>query len=401
MVVTNANVVLPEGVKRVDVRIEEGRIAEIGEDLRGERFDAKGRYLLPAMIDIGVGVRDGRLRGGTLERLADKAGRNGFGMVALTALCTPRVDNEITLEFVKSQAERSDAARIETLVAGVKGEGGLADCAILVKEGGVGIEFESALDGNRIRRLMEYARLLEVPLFCRANDPALQGDGVMQEGEVAARLGLAGVPELAESSQVARVGEFAEEYGVDVVVLHASTPRTLEICRDNPRLTAQVPLPHLLLDESACDDYDTSGKIWPPLRSAESRDAMVQMVRKGEVPMLTSLHSPVSETAKDAVFAEAAYGIDGMEGFLPLLYRRFVAEERLGWSDVVRLTSENAAKILGLSDRKGRIAVGYDADLILFDPQAAANEPDARSPYRRCGLQGSVEKLATIAATQR
>ncbi len=401
MVVTNANVVLPEGVKRVDVRIEKGRIAEIGENLQGERIDAKGRCLLPAMIDIGVGVFDGKLRGGTLEKLAEKARRNGFGTVVLSALCTPKVDDEITLEFVKSQAERSDAAQIDTLVAGVKEEGGLADCAILVKEGGRGIEFESSLDGNRIRRLMEYAQLLDVPLYCHANDPSLQGDGVMQEGEVAARLGLAGVPELAESSQVARVGEFAVEYGVDVVVLHASTPRTLEICRDNPRLTAQVPLPHLLLDESACDDYDTSGKIWPPLRSAERREQMVRMLQKGDVTMLTSLHSPVSETAKDAVFAEAAYGIDGLEDFLPLLYTHFVAEGRLGWNDVVRLTSEEAAKLLGLEERKGRIAVGYDADLILFDPDAPSVEPDSRSPYRRCHLRGSVEKLATIAAAQR
>ena len=206
MVIKGAKVVGPEGIVNVDVRVENGKITEMGESLDGEAYDAKGHYLLPAMVDIGVRVRDGKLRGGTLEKLSKKAFGNGFGTVVLSSLCLPRIDNEITLEFVKSQAELCHETEIFSLLSGVDEEGGLSDCSILLKEGAVGIEFESHIDGNLIRRLMEYSQMYDVRLFCHANDPALQGDGVMHEGEVSSRLGLAGIPMLSESSQVARIG---------------------------------------------------------------------------------------------------------------------------------------------------------------------------------------------------
>ncbi|WP_353662937.1 amidohydrolase family protein [Hydrogenimonas sp. SS33] len=397
MVITNAKVVLPTGVEAKEVRIADGKIAEIGDHLGGERkIDARGRYLLPSMVDIGVRVRDRKLRSGTLERLSKKAHAAGFGTLVLSSLAEPPIDDEITLEFVKSQAQLCRLTRIDALISGL-GEGGkLSDCATLLKEGGVGIEFRSDIDGNLIRRLMEYAKLRGVHLFCRANDPALQGDGVMQEGEVSARLGLGGIPELAESSQVARIGEFAAAYEVPVVILHASTPRTLEICRDHPWLKAQVPLHHLLLDDTACDDYDTSAKLWPPLRSGQSREKMLAMLQNGEIDMLTSLHSPVAPAVKDAVFAEAAYGIDALTLFLPLLYTRLIREERISWPEAAALISTRAAETVGLGERKGKIETGYDADLLLFDPEGLTVIDDPASPYRGITVRGSVEKLDTI-----
>jgi dihydroorotase len=392
MVVKGAKVVLPDGVEETDVRVEEGVIVEIGTGLAGESFDAKGRYLLPALVDIGVTMRDGKLRGGTLERLAKKAKRNGFGTLVLSSLCTPRIDDEITLEFAKSQAERCRDAEILPLLSGIDETGGLADCAILLKEGAVGIEFESHIDGNLIRRLMEYAAMHGVTLFCHANDPALQGDGVMHEGRVSSQLGLAGIPPLAESSQVARIGAFAEAYGVDVVILGASTPETLRLCAAHPHLHAQVSIHHLLLDDTACDGYDTSAKIWPPLRDTESREAMIEAVKNGDVAMLTSLHTPVSATAKDAVFAEAGYGIEGLESYLPLVYTALIGEGTLTWEAFVSLASRRPAEAVGLGDRGG-IRVGAPAQLLLFDPDRETTIHDPLSPYRGRRVRGAVEPL--------
>ncbi|WP_457596487.1 hypothetical protein [Hydrogenimonas sp.] len=388
MVVKGARVVLENEVAEVDVRIEEGRIVEIGTELGGEALVAKGRYLLPALADVGVKMRDGRLRGGTLERLAKKARASGFGTLAISSLCMPRVDDEITLEFAKSQAERCRDARIVPLLSGVNEEGGLSDCAILLREGAVGIEFESHIDGNLIRRLMEYAKLRGVRLFCRPNDPALQGEGVMHEGRVSGTLGLAGVPPLAEISQVARIGEFARAYEVPTVMLGASTPETLDLCSQNPYLQAQVSLHHLLLDDTACEGYDTSAKIWPPLRDARSREEMLQRALEGAVEMLTTLHSPVSPTAKDSVFAEAAYGIEGLSHFLPLAYTELVKRRGLGWSYLVRMSAAAPLEACGL--RGGRIAVGERADLVLFDPS-----PKRRldAPYGDREVEGVVEPL--------
>ncbi len=394
MVIKNARVVTPEGVEALDVRIKRGRIAELSPSLEGERIvDAKGKYLLPALVDIGVGVMDGRLRGGTLEKLSAKARANGFGTVVLSALCTPRIDNEITLEFAKSQAELCRETKILTLLSGVKEDGGLSDCSILLREGAVGIEFESHIDGNLIRRLMEYASMHGVKLFCRANDPALQGDGVMHEGSVSCRLGLAGIPAVSESSQVARIGELALFYGADVVVLGASTPQTLHICSQNPRLFPQVSMHHLLLNDGACDGYDTAGKLRPPLRDEAMRKAMVEAVARGEAAMVTSLHTPVGKTAKDAVFSDAAYGIDGLQHSLPLLYTHLVQDGPLDLPTLVRLTATYPAVTVGLEGKKGAIRPGYDADLLLFDPDFTFRYTDPGSPYDGRRISGRVIAL--------
>jgi len=394
MIIKNAKVVLPTEVAEADVEIVEGRIGRIGSDLSGEPVvDGRGRYLLPMAADIGVRVRDKKLRRGTLARLSAKARRSGFGTIVLSSFADPPVDNEIALEFVKSQAELCRDADIRTLIRGVDGEDGLADCATLLDGGGMGLEFDSHIDGNRIRRLMEYAKMRGVHLFCHADDPDLRGDGVMQEGAVSARLGLPGVPEVAEVSQVARIGAFAAAYEVPVVVLHASTPETLAICRENPWLHAQVPLHHLLLNDTACEGFETAAKIWPPLRGEASQKRLREALRDGRIDLLTSLHSPVSETAKDAVFADAAWGIDALEDFWPLLYTYLIAEGELSWPEAVRLCATRAAETVGLAQRKGRIETGYDADLIWFDPTVTRTVETPVSPYRGWTIQGVVEPL--------
>jgi len=189
---------------------------------------------------------DSKLRGDTIYKLSSHAKENGFGMVVLSSFCTPSIDNEITLEFTKAQSELFNGAKVLALLAGTQGEEKLSDISILLKDGAVGIEFESSIDGNMIRRLMEYASMYDVKLFCHAGDLALQGEGVMNEGVISSRLGLGGVPDVAESSQVARIGELAEFYEVDVVILSASTPRTLKLCAQSPRLFAQASIHHLL-----------------------------------------------------------------------------------------------------------------------------------------------------------
>ena len=394
MIIKNAKVVTPDAVLELDVSVENGKIAKLSENLSGSEYiDAEGKYLLPAMIDIGLGVMDSKLRGDTIYRLSSQAKENGFGTVVLSSFCTPSIDNEITLEFVKSQAALCSGAEVLTLIAGTQREEKLSDISILLKDGAVGIEFESSIDGNMIRRLMEYASMYDVKLFCHAGDLALAGVGVMNEGVISGRLGLGGVPDVAESSQVARIGELALVYGVDVIILSASTPRTLQLCAQNPRLYAQLSIHHLLLNDRVCDNYNTSGKIWPPLRDEKSRLEMLEFLKDGNLRVLTSLHTPVSASLKDAVFAEAAYGIDGLNSFLPLLYTYLVKLGIIDMPTLSNLTSGNCAKLVGLDDHKGFIKEGYDADLILFDPNVVGSIDLPNSPYNGWKIEGRVEPI--------
>ncbi len=394
MVIKNAMVATYDGTQKLDVRVNEGKIAEVAPSLEEKSvIDANGKYLLPAIVDVGVGVMDGKLRGGTLKRLSGAAHKNGFGSVILSSFCSPRIEDEITLEFAKSHAELCKKTQILTLASGVKESGGLSDCSILLKKGAVGIEFESHIDGNLIRRLMEYASMHGVKLFCRANDPALQGDGVMHEGEVSCRLGLSGISAVAESSQIARIGELAEYYNVDVVVLGASTPKTLEICAMCSKLYPQISLHHLFLNDTVCDNYNTAGKIWPPLRDETMRKEMLKSVLKEEAAMITSLHTPVCKASKDAVFADAAYGIEGFENFLPLLYTLLVRKENFDFSSLIRMISTNPAAAVGLEGKKGAVEPGYDADLLLFDPNFSFVCEDQASPYNEFKIFGRVEPV--------
>ncbi len=392
MLIQGADVVFDQGVRRCDVRIEGDEIVEIGEKLDGEGIDGRGKYLMPSLVDIGIKVRDAKLRRGTLERLSKKAAVHGFGTIVLSARSEPPIDDEITLEFVKSQAELCQDAVIRSLIAGIEEEGGLSDCSILLKEGGVGIEFDSDIDGNLIRRLMEYAAMHGVTLFCHANDRALQGDGVMHEGRLAGEMGLGGISPLAESSQVARVGAFAKTFGVDVVILGASTLETLELCEQNAYLIPQVSLHHLLLNDETCRGYDTRGKLFPPLRDEKTRQAMLHKVTSMPKLMITSLHSPVSLSAKDAVFAEAAYGIDALPYFLPLIYSGLVEKGFVDMETLCRMVATNPSRTIGHT-RSGTIAVGAKADVILFDPKPSATIDDETSPYHGWQIRGHVERV--------
>ena len=394
MIIKNAKVVMDDAILEIDVSIKRGKIDRISKNLNGsESIDAKGKYLLPAMIDIGINAMDFKLGGGAIDRLSCKAKSNGFSTIVLSSFSNPKIDDEITLEFVKSQAKLCNGAKVLTLISGIKEEGKLSDISILLKDGAIGIEFDSSIDGNMIRRLMEYASMYDVKLFCHAKDLALIGEGVINEGVVSNQLGLVGVPEVAESSQVARIGELALAYGVDVVILSASTPRTLELCAKNPRLYAQTSIHHLLLNDELCKNYNTSGKIWPPLRDEESRLKMVEFLRNDHLETLTSLHTPVSDSLKDAVFAEAAYGIDGLNSFLPLAFTYLVKPKIIDMPTLSKLTSKNCAKLLGLDDHKGSIKEGYDADLILFDPSIKSSIDLPNSPYNGWVVEGKVEKI--------
>jgi len=395
MIIKNAKVVMSDTVLEVDVSIKNGKIDKLSKNLSGSKYiDAKGKYLLPSMIDIGIGVMDSKLRGGTIDKLSCKAKENGFGTVVLSSFCSPSIDNEITLEFAKSQAALCNGAKVLTLIAGTIDKVKLSDISILLKEGAVGIEFESSIDSNMIRRLMEYARMHDVKLFCHAKDLSLSGVGVMNEGMVSSRLGLEGSPEVAESSQVARIGELALVYGVDVIILSASTPRTLKLCLQNPRLKPQVSIHHLLLNDEVCDNYNTSGKIWPPLRDEKSRLEMLEFLKNGNLEALTSLHTPVSDSLKDAVFAESVYGIDGLNSFLPLIFTYLVKPGIIDMPTLANLTSGNCAKLLDLDDHKGFIKEGYDADLIIFDPNEVSSIELPGSPYDKWKVEGRVELIS-------
>ncbi len=397
MLIQNALLWEEGDARRREVLIEQGRIVRIApsiDTMRGEveTIDAQGRWLLPGIVDLNVALRDATLSKPNLDALLAQMRRGGVTTALLRDDFTPSVD---TPAFIQMLRTLLDAQRPRLLfgVRAVSEEGNLHDIAILLKEGACVLQEYSWRDSNLLRRIMEYAQMKGVPLFCYPENPSLSAGGVMHEGEISFRLGIPGIPEIAEISEVAKILAMSRYYGIHT---HLQSLSTLEAVRsvvrakeEGARVSCELSIHHLLLDDSACEGFNTSAKLQPPLRDAATREGLIAAVQEGHIDLLTALHSPRSVLYKDLPFAQAADGIDALELFLPLCYTYLVREGLLEPSSLMRLVSERPAQILGL-ERVGRIEEGYAADLILFDPEFTREVTERTSPYFGRMLQGRV-----------
>ncbi len=370
MLVKNAKVVDLRGERCADVLIEDGVIRKIGANLQdSEVIDAGGTYLLPSIIDLDVRVLDDRINTTNLQALGQQALRGGVGCIGLIPDTTPPIDEEISLEFVKSH---SLPIALYPLVMGTKGEG-LSEISILLKKGAGGVYTTSDINPYLLARIFEYAKMHQIPLHIAPRNNIFQDVGVMNEGKIAFELGLGGIDTLEEKAEVAKVIEYSEHYEVPVLFKGVSTARSLDLIADSHYCYAEVGIHHLLLGDEACEGYNTLAKIMPPLRSEEERQRMVLALQEGKIDLLSSLHSPKSKVAKEVSFQEAAFGIDALEYLLPLAYTFLVQEGVIDMPKLTELLSANPACFL--NEKLGKIEEGYKAQLILFDPHRSVEVP--------------------------
>jgi dihydroorotase len=380
VVYKNARIIDPDGTRLADIKIEGGRIARVGR-IDEDGVDLRGAWVVPALVDIGVAPKDGKLSAGSLDELARAAKWGGVGTPVLRPDLEPPLSSEIHLEFV-----RTHTPQIETLLLGTKEEG-LTEIASLIGYAR-GIFVYSDTNSYLLARIFEYAKMLEVPLFVELRNETLRSVGVMNDGEVAFRLGLGGIGKLEEASEAAKVIEFGEHYGVPVVFMGVSTARTLDLIAQSSRCYAQVSVHHLLKNDTACEGYNTLAKIAPPLRDEDERLELIDALVSGRIDFLTSLHTPSSYTKKDLAFDEAAFGIDAAGSFLQLAYTHLVRPGILSMERLLELASANAAAKLGL--RRGFVRPGYDAQLVRFDPE---HFQEGKGLYDGEPLYGRVEFL--------
>jgi dihydroorotase len=215
----------------------------------------------------------------------------------------------------------------------------------------------------------------------------------MNEGEVSFKLGLPGISKIGEISEVAKVAQMSMHYDVPTLFQALSTRRAVNLVYDAKKrfsqIYAEVSIHHLVLDERACDGFNTYAKLNPPLRTPEDREELIEKLQEGKIDLLTALHSPKSVIYKDVAFAEAKYGIDAIESYLPLAYTYLVKPQILSWKRLMELMAKNPAHILGLQ-HVGAIEEGYEANLILFDPEHREVVTDKNSPYFGREIYGKI-----------
>lgn len=365
-----------------DLRLVDGRIAEIGVDLdaaEGTRvLDCTGMVVTPGLIDPHVHLREpGGEHKETIATGARAAAAGGFTAVIAMPNTSPPIDNAAAVGYVLAEGRKAAAARVYTsgaISVGLKGEQ-LAEIGEMVAAGAVVITDDGhpIMDSGLMRRALEYCLSFGVPLADHPEDLGFSGAGVMNEGVVSTRLGLRGKPNASEDSHIIRDILAAELTGAHLHLQHVSTRLGTEMIRQakarGVRVTAEASPHHLLLTDEAVDGYRTEAKMNPPLRTEADRAAVEAGMLDGTLDTIATDHAPHHYDEKEQAFDHAPNGIVGIETSLGLIHTHFVKTGKISLSTMVERMSAQPARVFGLEG--GTLEVGGVADVTVFDPEAA------------------------------
>lgn len=360
-----------------DVVVEDGRIRSVGPadgEAADRVVDAGNCLVVPGLIDIHVHLREpGHEYKETIASGAAAAVAGGFTAVCAMPNTSPVNDNAQVTRFILDRAWAAGLARVypvASITRGLKGEQ-LSEFAELKAAGAVAFSDDGRpVEGSRMmRRAMEYARGFDMPIVSHCEELDLVGDGVMNEGVVATRLGLAGIPNAAESIMVMRDIALAELTGARLHICHVSCAESIAAIRAakdrGARVTAETAPHYFTLTEEAVAEYDTRAKMNPPLRTEADRQAVRRALADGTLDAIATDHAPHSILEKEVEFDQAANGIIGLETALPLSLR-LAADGVLPLSDLIAKLTVAPARVLGLPCG---LIPGAAADITVIDPQ--------------------------------
>ncbi len=370
MIIRNAIVCDVDGERSVDVRIQDGVITEIGLLLKDEDIlDAKGAYLLPSLIDTNVKLLDSNLNAKNIQTISDEAKKGGVGHIVLNADSNPSIDSEVVLEFAQHGVASAIGAKVDLMLNTLKEDNTLSNIAILLKKGVV-TPYMSTIAKNDIAiKIAQYVQMYKVTLFCKAEDNSLINAGVMLDGDVSSKLGLAGIPNLSEVLHVSRMIEIAKHCKIKILFKAIASPRSVALIlkakEEGVEVSCEVSIHHLTSCDEACEGFNTLAKLDPPLPSKDDMLLLQNALKRGEIDVLTTLHQANSPVNKEVAFFDAAYGCEGLENALASYYEKLVKSGFISMTELLQYTVSNPAKSIGLM--RGKIEVGMKADLVVFD----------------------------------
>jgi dihydroorotase len=341
-----------------------------------EEIDARGLIVAPGLIDMHVHLREpGFAHKETMASGARAAAAGGFTTVVCMPNTSPIADNPSTITWIKDRAR--DTASVNVLPTGaisknLEGEE-LAPIASIVQSGVVAITDDGKCVQNHalMRRAVEYARMVGVPVLDDCQDYNLVGDGVVNEGEWSTLLGLSGWPAAGEEAMVMRNILLAELCDHHIHCLHISAAGSVRLIREartrGVKISGEVCPHHIALTDASIQNFDTNCKMNPPLRTQRDIDAIIEGIADGTLTILCSDHAPHAAFEKEVEFDRAPFGIVGLETelglFLDILFhqRKAISINRL-----IEMFTIEPAKLLKLD--AGTLSVGAKADITLIDP---------------------------------
>lgn len=384
LLLKNAHVVDPQvGLNETtDVLICDGKITQVGQGIvanDAEVRDLTGKMLVPGLVDVHVHLREpGYEQKEDIASGTRAAAHGGFTAVCCMPNTNPVIDNALGVEYVQARAAAVGKCRVHVAGScsqGLKGDT-LSEMGDMVVHGAVAFtdDGRGVQDAGMMRRVMDYASQFNRVVMSHCQDEALVGDGQVNEGVVSTRLGMLGWPPEGEEIQIARDIAISRLTGCALHVQHLTTERGLNLVRaakaEGLPVTCEVTPHHMFLTEDDLgDEYNTSLKVNPPLRTKTDAAALIEGVVDGTVDVIATDHAPHIDFEKDREFELAPFGMTGLETSLALVYTNLVKTGKITWERMVELMAINPRAVL----RVNRIAVeeGSVADLTVIDPAVA------------------------------
>jgi dihydroorotase len=380
LLLKNCNIVDPVLQKEHtgDILIKDGIIDVVAKDIKAEGnmeiIDLEGKTVAPGFIDMHVHLREpGFEDKETIATGTRAAAAGGFTSVVAMPNTKPAVDNEATVEFIKSKAQKDGVIEVlpcATITKGRKGEE-ISEYGILKSAGAVALSDDGDAVSNPevLRRAMEYAKIFDLPILSHCEDKYLSDGGAIHEGYYSTILGLKGIPSIAEDIAVARDIAIAEYIGARLHIQHVSTLKAVELIRrakqKGIKVTAEAAPHHFTLTDADVVGYNTFTKVNPPLRPQEHVDAIIAGIKDGTIDAIASDHAPHTSEDKDVEYDYAAFGISGIETSVALSLDCLFHKNKMPVMKIIEMFTIKPASILGL-EYKG-ITGGSTANLTILD----------------------------------
>lgn len=361
----------------LDILIKEGVITKVGKNIQDEKakiINLKGKIVAPGFFDMHVHLREpGREDEETIATGCAAAANGGFTGLACMPNTNPPVDSQEIIQYIVDRS-RGLLTTVYPIACITKKQEGkeLAEILELKEAGAVGISDDGkpVMNAEIMRRALEYAKMVDIPIICHEEDITMTEDSHMNEGYYSTLLGLRGWPSVAESIMVQRDIALAEYTGGRVHIAHISTKKAVEAVREAKKkglnITAEVTPHHFSLTEEAVTSFDTNTKMNPPLRSEEDRKAIIDALQDGTIDAIATDHAPHSIEEKEMEYIYAPFGIIGLETALGLAYTNLVIPRHISVKKMIELFTVGPRKILQIP--YPAVQEGNKAELTIFDP---------------------------------
>jgi dihydroorotase len=398
----------------MDVAVAGGRVVavcpkgELPEQFSPTRvIDATGLWVLPGLVDLSARLREpGYEYRATLESELEAAMAGGVTSLSCPPDTDPTLDEPGLIEMLKFKAQQLNLTKVYPLGAltmGLRGQE-LTEMAELTEAGCVGFsQADTPIEDSRVLlRAMQYAKSFNLTVFLRPNEPNLSRGGVAHAGAYASRMGLSGVPVMAETIALQTYFEMVRSTGVALHVCRVSSAKGVELIRqakaEGLPVTCDVGVHHLHLIDIDIGFFDPNAHLIPPLREQRDREAIRAGLLDGTIDAICSDHTPVDDDCKLLPFAESEAGATGLELLLALTVK-WATEAKISPARIVNWLCFNPAQII--QAQAGSLRTGMPADLCLFDPNCDwVIGPDTllsqgkHTPFNGLPMQGKV--LATM-----